>query len=150
YLWVALYAAYFFSRKQAILQIALIAVAYWVVLALSAPGSILATRWAETVGTLAVAACLVQVLRDRVSDLVGRLSSAARTDPLTGLGNRRQFEELMNVEVERARRSGGSLGLLLCDLDHFKRVNDRLGHAAGDQALVAVGWILSRGKRPID
>jgi len=58
------------------------------------------------------------------------------TDPLTGLGNVRQLGESLRLEVERASRFGRSLGILVLDLDHFKNVNDRHGHRAGDAVLV--------------
>ena len=73
---------------------------------------------------------LIDLLKRRVQRLLGRLADAARTDPLTGLHNRRGFEESIEVELERARRGDHALSLLLGDLDHFKRVNDRFGHAA--------------------
>jgi len=55
-------------------------------------------------------------------------------DPLTGLYNRRQLEEGLHREVLRARRVGGSVGVMAIDVDHFKRVNDTLGHEVGDFA----------------
>lgn len=67
------------------------------------------------------------------------LASLAGTDPLTGLGNRRTFDALLASEVERARRHGDPLSLVLIDIDHFKRVNDALGHPAGDRVLIEVG-----------
>ena len=67
------------------------------------------------------------------------LASLAGTDPLTGLGNRRTFDALLGVEVERAQRHDDLLSLVLLDIDHFKRVNDAFGHQAGDRALVEVG-----------
>ena len=150
YLWVAIYSAYFFTLRQATVQIVWVAIAYWVVLAVSADQSVFATRWAETVGTLALATVLVQALRNRISELVGRLADAARTDPLTGLRNRRGFEETFGTEVERARRHDRPLSVIVGDLDHFKQVNDRLGHPAGDAALVRVGELLRSGRRQID
>lgn len=68
-----------------------------------------------------------------------RLASLAGTDPLTGLGNRRTFDGLLAVEVERASRHGDPLSLVLLDLDCFKGVNDRFGHQAGDRVLIEVG-----------
>ena len=59
----------------------------------------------------------------------------AMTDPLTGLANYRQMRNVINQEVARARRSGGRLALVFCDLDGFKAVNDRHGHRAGDGVL---------------
>lgn len=60
-------------------------------------------------------------------------------DPLTGLLNRRAFDELLASSCARSERYGWTFALVLIDLDHFKSVNDRLGHAAGDAALRAVG-----------
>jgi diguanylate cyclase (GGDEF)-like protein len=85
-----------------------------------------------------------------VEELVHRLTDAARTDPLTGLQNRRAFEETMKAEVERAKRTHRPMCLLVCDLDHFKLVNDRFGHPTGDSALVRVGQLLSSSRREID
>ena len=60
----------------------------------------------------------------------------AMTDSLTGAHNRRYFMNHMRRELKRARRLGGDLSLLVCDIDHFKKINDRHGHAAGDEVLV--------------
>jgi diguanylate cyclase (GGDEF)-like protein len=59
----------------------------------------------------------------------------ARIDALTGLGNRRAFEEAVSVELSRHERSKAPLSLLICDLDRFKTINDRYGHLAGDDCL---------------
>jgi diguanylate cyclase (GGDEF)-like protein len=69
---------------------------------------------------------------------VEELRRRAAEDPLTGLPNRRAFEEALAREVARARRSGAALGLVTLDVDHFKRVNDVHGHAAGDSVLRVV------------
>ncbi len=63
------------------------------------------------------------------------LNLQAMRDPLTGLYNRRQLEEGLHREVLRARRVGGTVGVMAIDVDHFKRVNDTLGHEVGDCAL---------------
>ncbi len=67
------------------------------------------------------------------------LASLAGTDPLTGLGNRRTFDGLLEVEAGRAGRHGDPLSLVLLDIDHFKSVNDRFGHQLGDRVLIEVG-----------
>ena len=67
------------------------------------------------------------------------LASLAGTDPLTGLGNRRTFDGLLEVEAERASRHGDPLSLVLLDIDGFKSVNDRFGHQLGDRVLIEVG-----------
>ena len=71
------------------------------------------------------------------TDLLARLQSTARTDPLTGLPNRRVWAEDLAREVERARRHGGALCLAMLDLDRFKTYNDTHGHQAGDELLAA-------------
>jgi diguanylate cyclase (GGDEF)-like protein len=67
-----------------------------------------------------------------------RLSEQVVRDPLTGLFNRRYLEESLDREVARAKRSGTPLGIMMIDIDHFKRINDTFGHAAGDAVLVAL------------
>lgn len=71
----------------------------------------------------------------RLQQALGRLEAMAAHDDLTGLYNRRFLMEFLEREAARARRSGSSYSLCVCDLDHFKRINDTLGHAAGDAAL---------------
>ena len=65
-----------------------------------------------------------------------RLAAQALTDPLTGLANRRAFDQRLAEETERAVRHGRELSLMLVDVDHFKAINDRFGHSAGDRVLV--------------
>jgi diguanylate cyclase (GGDEF)-like protein len=67
------------------------------------------------------------------------LEGRAFTDPLTGLANHRAFQERLHAEVGRARRHQRPLALALIDVDHFKAINDRSGHAAGDRVLAALG-----------
>ena len=89
-------------------------------------------------------------VRERVDWLMARLADAARTDSLTGLLNRRGFEEVFDLEIERARRSDSVMSLLIGDLDHFKQVNDRFGHHAGDEALERLSSVFTEKKRRID
>jgi len=63
-------------------------------------------------------------------------------DPLTGLYNRRHMEEILDAELHRSRRSGKSIGLIMADLDHFKKFNDAYGHMAGDLLLKAVANLI--------
>jgi diguanylate cyclase (GGDEF)-like protein len=74
----------------------------------------------------------------------------ANTDGLTELPNRRHFEEALDSEISRAERFGGSLALILADLDDFKQVNDRYGHQAGDDVLQTFADILRATVREID
>lgn len=79
--------------------------------------------------------------RERVEKQLGRVAS---TDALTGLLNRRAFHVVADEAIERMRRARGPVTLLLFDLDHFKQVNDRFGHAAGDSVLVAFAEVLTK------
>jgi len=72
------------------------------------------------------------------------------TDDLTGLSNRRAFDDALTTEVERSRRYGASLGLVLLDLDNFKSVNDTYGHQQGDRVLREVARVLRETSREID
>lgn len=84
-------------------------------------------------------------------ELARRLELLATTDSLTSLANRRRFDEHFQEEVLRAARSGEPLSLVLCDIDNFKRYNDRYGHPQGDACLVAVaGALASLVRRPAD
>lgn len=82
--------------------------------------------------------------------LLAELSALASKDALTGLCNRRRFEELGGRDIELSRRSGKSVGVLMVDLDFFKRVNDEYGHAVGDELLKAVCLAFSEALRSTD
>lgn len=84
------------------------------------------------------------------AELIARLGSEAVTDELTGLPNRRAWFHQLNLALARARRSGEPLSVLLLDLDGFKQVNDRYGHASGDQVLKAVSGRWSGALRNTD
>jgi diguanylate cyclase (GGDEF)-like protein len=83
---------------------------------------------------------LTQVRSFERQDQLGQL---ARVDPLTGLANRRQFDETLRREWNRARRSGSGLALLMIDIDHFKQLNDAFGHPKGDACLREVAQVLA-------
>jgi diguanylate cyclase (GGDEF)-like protein len=74
----------------------------------------------------------------------------ARTDALTGVANTRSFKELAEAELERARRYGRTFTLACLDLDHFKHVNDTLGHATGDRLIHDVGQAVRHRLRRVD
>jgi diguanylate cyclase (GGDEF)-like protein len=142
------YSVYFFHKIEAAVQVAL-AVGGYAAAALAGAheptGQVAVTTFAlVTVGGL------VGMQRANVNRLIWRLSDAARTDELTGLLNRRGFYDLFETELERARRSGQSLSVIVGDIDHFKVLNDRFGHAAGDRALEQLSLILRTAKRRID
>jgi diguanylate cyclase (GGDEF)-like protein len=82
--------------------------------------------------------------------LADRYAQEARHDPLTGLANRKFFYERGVSELNRSGRDGSHVGLLLIDLDHFKEINDTLGHGAGDDLLRAVAGRLKKALREAD
>lgn len=86
----------------------------------------------------------------RVDELNRALAELATTDSLTGLRNRRAFDHSLALELAIVERHHSPLSLLMLDVDHFKRINDRLGHDAGDQVLQMIGQVLSAGARVID
>ncbi|MEU4622991.1 GGDEF domain-containing protein [Actinoplanes sp. NPDC023801] len=95
------------------------------------------------------AACAVMFLLvlARMSGLVAAQRRAAVTDSLTGLHTRRHFTHALAVECRRSSRTGHGVGLLVIDVDHFKRVNDGYGHPAGDRVLREVARRLTAGSR---
>jgi len=86
----------------------------------------------------------------RKAEHVMELERSAVTDQLTGLGNREGFERVVRQELARARRYEHHLNLVMLDLNNFKQVNDRFGHAAGDAALRNVADALKASKRDTD
>jgi len=78
------------------------------------------------------------------------MEAMATTDSLTGLKNRRVFQERLSEMLRRAERHGGPVTLLLCDIDHFKRINDTYGHLVGDQVLRRVAQVVQAQVRTID
>lgn len=85
-----------------------------------------------------------------LEDLVETLRDYSYQDPLTGLKNRRHFEELLVHESDLARRNRTPLALVMLDIDHFKQFNDRYGHETGDAVLASVGALLREHFRDAD
>ncbi len=86
----------------------------------------------------------------RLRELSRELRALATTDPLTRIANRRHFEELARVEIERARRHATPLSLAIIDIDHFKHINDAYGHPTGDAALTGLVALLAGSLRDTD
>jgi len=86
----------------------------------------------------------------RLHQKLHALEQLSSTDALTGIGNRRQLEARLGDELRRASRYGDPLSLVLLDIDHFKRVNDRHGHLTGDAVLVEVARSIQRAVRDTD
>jgi diguanylate cyclase (GGDEF)-like protein len=88
--------------------------------------------------------------RQQLDGLLAQLQEAATTDPLTALVNRRGLAEWAPMLFSEAERSGGSLAVLLADIDHFKRYNDTHGHQRGDDVLRTVAHLMRHSVRPTD
>jgi diguanylate cyclase (GGDEF)-like protein len=82
--------------------------------------------------------------------LIDALVDLSSRDALTGLPNRRTFDVALSREIDRVARSGEAALLLMVDIDHFKRINDTHGHAAGDLVIKAVAQVLLETVRPMD
>ncbi len=111
----------------------------------------LAALWVIVVGGVSVLMYgLVFRMAERIEKGEAQLRVLASTDELTGLANRRVTFERLETELARMRRGGGGVGVVSFDLDHFKNINDTLGHAAGDVALQAVADVLKQSVRVYD
>ena len=104
------------------------------------------TTECELAGTLAFAAAIAL----KNAQLVHQLQSAASTDPLTGLSNRRAMEDRLAAELSRTQRHHIQTSIVMIDVDRFKLVNDSLGHAAGDRLLAELSRILKQQCRSLD
>jgi diguanylate cyclase (GGDEF)-like protein len=116
-------------------------------------------REAWSLGMLGFALCAINILLvaflayslQRRAAAERDLAVMATTDGLTGLCNRRRFDEFLDIEWRRAKRSGDSVTLLLIDIDHFKKYNDQFGHQTGDSILAVIaGCIASSTRRAAD
>lgn len=134
---------------------------HWLVVPLrDADGGLLGLIWADDPeDRLLPSADKLQALRIFANDAAAAVISGrhleelrflADHDPLTRLLNRRAFVQRLDGEVARATRYGRSVGLVVCDLDGFKGLNDRYGHAAGDEALTTFSSVLARALRKPD
>jgi diguanylate cyclase (GGDEF)-like protein len=138
YLWPALYAASFLSRRVIYVIMAVLfgneAIVVFSLLDANLAGGDLASMMIA----LSMSAVVVVALRGRADQLLRVLETQALADSLTGLANRRSFDEKLARAGVWARRNDGRLALLTVDVDHFKKINDTWGHAVGDRALRAL------------
>jgi diguanylate cyclase (GGDEF)-like protein len=147
YMWPILHSAYFFGRREVVFIWATMAITFAAALAFFHGDGMRQLLWTGTVLSLGVLAVVMVLLKERIDRLVAQLHESSSTDPLTGLLNRRAFATIFDSELERARRSGSPLTLAVFDLDHFKRINDRFGHEAGDRALCRFAELLCAEQR---
>lgn len=143
YLWIAFYAFYFLGRTQAILQMAFVGMAYAVVLERS-PETLRAStlRWIVFTIAMLVAGLLVRMLRERIDHLLDELDGASRTDMLTGLLDERGWDDVLHKELERARRSGNRVGIVVGQIDGDAPLAENVGERRAEDLLAEVGGLL--------
>lgn len=154
--WLSLYG----TRRQLRLLLAVAALILFIPLALNSAGATPAGGWRAAILLIVVAGIIGSTLQSLVARirqqdsererLVARLADLARTDPLTGLANRRAWQAELDRALARAQRTGEDLTVAMADIDRFKTVNDSQGHAAGDRLLAEVAQNWSGALRPGD
>jgi diguanylate cyclase (GGDEF)-like protein len=152
YLYLATMAAYFASRSQTLIAVGVVLAAAGLPVAYDHDVS-LTDRLFEWVLVSAMSAALALVLqqqRERIRRAATDAQALALQDPLTGVPNRRGFEQRASAELARARRHGTPFSVLYVDLDGFKRINDVAGHSAGDAILRRVAMAISVAVRGED
>jgi diguanylate cyclase (GGDEF)-like protein len=150
YLLPMLLAGYFLPRAEIAVNLLLALVCCGVVLAAWVdPGLRLAMFMAVALISGVVTGVVV-ALREQIRMLVTRLGELATQDSLTGALNRGAFEQRLEAELARTERMAAPCALVVLDVDHFKRLNDTHGHAAGDVALRALAQAVARVKRRSD
>jgi diguanylate cyclase (GGDEF)-like protein len=145
-----LWTTLFFGRRGAAVIVACVALAHAGALLILPGSSSYPGRWIDVMVVVCAVALVVLKLKERNEALLRRLSGEARTDALTGLLNRRGFDERASLTLAQARREGTSLALVAFDIDYFKRINDEWGHDMGDRVLSRAGALLASHARAID
>lgn len=92
----------------------------------------------------------LSAMQGKLKVMIGELDQLASTDKLTGAWNRRRFEETVETEMDRLRRYGQRLSLMILDVDHFKKINDQYGHPIGDQVLIDLSNTIRSSLRASD
>ena len=150
YAWPVLWCAYFFGWRGSVLIIVWLGIVHGLAVA-SLPGDASTVdRWMDVMVTMSIVAVVVQTLSTRNQELLAKSVAEARTDKLTGLLNRRGFEEAAPAELERARRNGDTVAVATFDIDFFKRINDDRGHERGDRVLSGLGDVFRAETRETD
>ena len=149
--WVLMAAALFLEARLVLIHGLLATAVYTAaLLARETESAQVGLQIAMTTGTVVAMALVLSGVGRHVLGVMGRLEAAAHTDPLTGLPNRRAFDFAFTRELARSRRTGAPLGVLILDLDGFKRFNDERGHLEGDGALQRIGIVIGEKTRAVD
>lgn len=147
YLWPMLFSAYFFGRRDVAVDLAVMWVTLGVALFGFSVDPMKQVMFMDVGVSVTLTCVVVLLLRERLTTVIAALADASATDYLTGLLNRRAFDTEFVRAIARAQRAELPLALVLFDLDHFKHVNDRLGHDAGDRALCRFAALLDEQRR---
>jgi diguanylate cyclase (GGDEF)-like protein len=148
-IWLVVHSFHFLPPVRAMAQVGFAAVLF-VAVTVSMHTMFPAAASVVGVGSLVSIGLLVGAFRVHVDDLVQALATSAASDPLTGLANRRALAEAFAREQARSARDGIGTALLLLDCNRLKALNDRDGHAAGDEALGRVARAISASVRAVD
>jgi diguanylate cyclase (GGDEF)-like protein len=150
YLWPMVFSAYFCSRREVAADLALMWTTLGLALFVWSNDPMKAVLFMGVGVSVTLTTLVVKLLAEHVTAVIRQLVTAADTDYLTGLLNRRAFDVEFGRQCDRAQRSGLPLALAMFDLDHFKQVNDHHGHAVGDQVLCDFAALLARELRSGD
>ena len=150
YMWPVLWMSHFYGRPGTVFIVAWIGIVHAAALLTMPPEVGNVDRWIDVMVSVVIVGAVTRILTERHARVVQRLAAEARSDPLTGLLNRRGLDERLEVELQRSVRDGVSLGVVAFDLDHFKRVNDEHGHEVGDRVLAWVAGVIAEQSRAID
>jgi diguanylate cyclase (GGDEF)-like protein len=150
YLWPMVFSAYFCNRREVAADVALMLTTLGVALFVFSDDPMKPVLFIGVGVSVTLTTLVVKLLAEHVTAVIRQLVTAADTDYLTGLLNRRAFDLEFGRQVDRAQRSGLPLALATFDLDHFKQVNDRHGHAVGDRVLRDFAALLERELRSGD
>lgn len=147
YLWPMVFSAYFCSRREVVADLVLMWVTLGLALFIWSRDQMKLAEFIAVGVSVTLTTAVVKLLADHVARVIRQLVRAADTDYLTGLLNRRAFDAEFHRQCDRARRNRLPLALALFDLDHFKQINDRHGHAGGDRVLREFAVLLERELR---
>jgi diguanylate cyclase (GGDEF)-like protein len=150
YLWPVIYSASFLSRTVITTTLVLVSAGDAVVVFGVLGPTRGSTDWVSLTVAFSLTAVVVASLRTRNERLREVLETQAYADPLTGVANRRSFDDDLARGVAWSDATGRPIALLTMDIDHFKRINDTWGHAVGDLALQQVADVLRRVARRED
>jgi diguanylate cyclase (GGDEF)-like protein len=150
YIWPVIWVAYFFGSTATVLIVAWIGLVHAIALIELPEASSYLDRWFDVIVPIGVVAAVVHALARRNEQLLTAAQTDARMDGLTGLLNRRGFDERAPAQISRAQRADTALAGVSFDIDYFKRINDEWGHDAGDRVLVRLGEVFRAESRDTD